>query len=276
MEKEPIKRYQSAKEMIADLQKIKDDPNARIDKSEEDNNHTIIMSAVNEQILKSEEPKNKKNEEDYDDDDDYYYEDDDDGKIGGMKKSRIVKIAVGVALVVLLIVLGVGAYKIASSVTANNKEVQVPNIVGKNVEDAKKQLEGLNLVLVEGDTETSSEPEGTIIKMNKDAGSMVKEKSEIRVIVSEGETKLKMPDLEDYDIDHAKPILKSLGLEITSTSEKFSDSVPYGQIISQIPKKDTEVSTGDEITVVVSKGPEVKYTTVPNVRVLDSEWLRLH
>ena len=43
---------------------------------------------------------------------------------------------------------------------------------------------------------------------------MVKEKSEIRVIVSEGKTKLKMPDLEDYDIDNAKNILKSLGLEI--------------------------------------------------------------
>ena len=39
---------------------------------------------------------------------------------------------------------------------------------------------------------------------------MVKEKSEIRVIVSQGKTKLKMPDLEDYDIDNAKTILKSL------------------------------------------------------------------
>ena len=270
MEKEPIKRYQSAKEMIADLQKIKDNPNARIDKSEESNNHTIIMSAVSEQVLKSEEQKNKKNDDD--DDDDYYYDDDEDGKIGGTKKSRIAKIGVGIALLMILIALGVGAYNVFSSVTANNnKEVQVPNIVGKNVEDAKKQLQDLNLVLVEGDTETSKEPEGTILRMNKDAGTMVKEKSEIRVIVSGGETKLKMPDLEDYDIDHAKPILKSLGLEITSTSEKFSDSVPYGQIMSQSPKKDTQISTGDEITVVVSKGPEIKLTTVPNVISLDTE-----
>ena len=78
MEKDPIKRYQSAKEIIADLQKIKDDPNARIDKSEEDNDHTIIMSAVTDQMTKSEKTNNKKNDEDYeDDDDDYYYEDDD-------------------------------------------------------------------------------------------------------------------------------------------------------------------------------------------------------
>ena len=38
-------------------------------------------------------------------------------------------------------------------------------LVGKNVDDAKKQLEGLNLVLVEGGTDSSDEPEGTIIKM---------------------------------------------------------------------------------------------------------------
>ena len=35
MEKEPVKRYQTAKEMIADLQKIKDDPNAKIDTNED-------------------------------------------------------------------------------------------------------------------------------------------------------------------------------------------------------------------------------------------------
>ena len=113
----------------------------------------------------------------------------------------------------------------------------MPNIVGKNVDDAKKQLEGLNLVLVEGGTEASDQPEGTILKMNADAGSMVKEKSEVRVIVSGGATKLKMPDLEDYDIDNAKTILKSLGLQISSTSEEFSDNVPKGQIRVKILKR---------------------------------------
>ena len=270
MQKEPIKRYQSAKEMIADLQKIKDNPNACIDKNEENNDHTIIMSAVTEQILKQEESKNKKNDEDYDED---YYDEDDDESTGGINKNKIVKIAVGVALVLLLLVLGVGAYKLTSSMTASNKEVQVPNIVGKSVEDGKKQLESLNLVLVEGGTESSDEPKGTITKINPEAGSTVKEKSSIRVIVSEGKSKNKMPDVVDYNIDDATPILKSLGLEINSsgTTYEYSDDVPKGQIISQSPKKDTEISSGDKVTVVVSKGPEVKYTTVPNVRGLSSD-----
>ena len=268
MEKEPVKRYQSAKEMIADLQKIKDDPNAKIDKKEEDNDHTIIMSAVTPTIPNKEKTNNDE-DEDYDDDDDYYEEDEE--KMSA-KKSKIIKIAIGAILVLLLLGLGVGAYKIAgNSIMASTKEVQVPNIVGKNVDDAKKQLEGLNLVLVEGGTESSDEPEGTIIKMNPEVGTMVKEKSSIRVIVSEGKTKPKMPDLVDYDLDYANDVLNSYGLKISSSTQEFDDNAPKGQIIRQTPKKDTEITSETKITVVISKGPEIKFTTVPNVISLDTE-----
>ncbi|WP_297427332.1 Stk1 family PASTA domain-containing Ser/Thr kinase [Clostridium sp.] len=265
MQKDPIKRYQSAKEMITDLQKIKDDPNAKINE-EEANDHTIIMSAVTQQINKQEE-QNKKNEEYDDDEDDDYYYDEDDEKSGGISKNRIMKIAIGVALVLILVVLGVSAYKMFSANSTSNKEVQVPDLVGKNFDDAKKQLEGLNLVLVEGGTEASDQPKDTILKMNPDAGTTVKEKSQIRVIVSGGATKLKMPDLEDYDIDTAKTILKSFGLKLSDDNikEEFSDTVPKGQIISQTPTKDTEITADDKVSLVVSKGPEVKYTTVPSV-----------
>jgi serine/threonine-protein kinase len=266
MQKEPIKRYQSAKEMIADLQKIKDDPNVQIDK--EDNDHTIIMSAVTQQIPNSEDKISKKNDE-YDDDDDYYY-DDEEEKEGGINKNKIIKVAIGVSLVLLLLVLGVGAYKIFGS-ASTSKEVQLPNLVGMKEDDAKNALNKLNLVLVEGGKETSDQPEGTVIKMNPDSGTMVKEKSEVRVIVSNGGKKTLMPDLVDYDIDRAKTILDSLGLKIddSSISYEYSDTVPKGQIISQKPPKDTEVTSNDKITVVVSNGS--KYTTVPNVVGLSAD-----
>lgn len=268
MEKEPIKRYQSAKEMIADLQKIKDDPNAKIDKKEEDNDHTIIMSAVTEQMASKEKINNKEEYEEYDDDDDY---EEDEEKMSA-KKSKIIKVAIGVVVLLLLMGLGVGAYKIASnSIVANTKEVQVPKIIGKSVDDAKKQLEGLNLVLVEGGTDSSDQPEGTIIDINPKEGTMVKEKSTIRVIVSEGKTKPKMPDLEDYDLDYANDVLNSFGLKISSSTQEFDDNAPKGQIIRQTPKKDTEITSDTKISVVVSKGPEIKLTTVPNVIGLDTE-----
>jgi len=271
MEKEPIRRYQTAKEMISDLQKIKDDPNAKIDTKEEDNDHTIIMSAVTQQISK---PNTNINDEDYEEDDYYDYDDDDDEKTGLINKSKIIKIGIGVILVLLLAGLGVAAFKMAgNSVATATKEVKVPDVVGKNVDDAKKQLEALNLVLVEADRENNDAAEGTIIKMNPDADTMVKEKTEVRVIVSSGPKGTKMPDLEDLDLDRAKVILKSYDIEDSAiiVTEDFSNDVPKGQIISHTPKKDAEINSKTKVTLVVSKGAEIKLTTVPNLKGLDVE-----
>ncbi|AQS09288.1 serine/threonine-protein kinase PrkC [Clostridium saccharobutylicum] len=252
MEKEPSKRYQTAKEMIADLQKIKDNPNARIDAIDDDDEHTIIMSAVTEEMSKQKEAENKLAN---DDDDDYYYDDDEfeEEEKSKSNKSKIIKIAIGVAAGILLIILGVAAFKAIGS--SGGKEVEVPNVIGQNVDDAKKQLESVKLVLVVASTEDSDKPEGTIIKSNIDAGTKVKENTEIRVIVSGGAAKLKMPDLTDYDLDKAKDILASFSLKIDSTSYEYSDA-PRGQIIRQNPQKDEQVSSDTKISVVVSKGPQ--------------------
>ena len=271
MEKEPVKRYQTAKEMISDLQKIKDDPNAKIDINEDNNDHTIIMSAVTQQMSRQESLNNKNNDED-DEYDDYY--DDDDEKSGLVSKSKIIKIGVGVILLLLLAGLGVAAFKMATpGVATSTKEVKVPDLVGKNIDEAKKQLDALNLVFVEADREINDAAEGTIIQMNPDPGTMVKEKSEVRVRVSLGPKGNKMPDLEGRDLSEAKIILKSFGIEAENikSSEDFSDDVPKGQIMGQTPKKDTEVNSKTAVTVVVSKGPEIKLSKVPNVLGLEVE-----
>ena len=275
MEKEPSKRYQSAKEMIADLQKIKDNPNARIDNDDDDNEHTIIMSAVTEEIARQNDiKKNNTHVDDYDDDydDDEYYDDDYDDEKTKRKGSsfNFRKIGIGIACAVVLILLGAGVYGL-SGMFGNGKEVEVPNLVGMDVETAKSTLANLNLVLVEAGEETSEEyPEGTIMKMNPNAGNKVKENSEVRVIVSGGENKLKMPDLLEYDLDKAEEILSSYGLKISSKTEAYSDSVAKGEIISQTPTKDTEITKDEKISVVISKGPQIKYATVPNVVGLSS------
>ncbi|MGN0144544.1 MAG: Stk1 family PASTA domain-containing Ser/Thr kinase [Clostridium sp.] len=270
MEKEPSKRYQSAKEMIADLQKIKDNPNACIDGNDEYDEHTIIMPVVTEEMAKQNQSETKKSAEplnDYDDDDedDYYYDDYDDEDDKPKKKTNnknLKKIGISVAGILAAVLLIFGIYNLVG----NNKEIEVPNLVGMNVDEAKSALEKLNLVLVEAGEEPSDEyEEGIIMKMNPEAGSNAKEKDQIRVIVSAGADKLKMPDLLEYDLDKAEEILSSYGLKITNKSEAYSDSVGKGDIISQTPAKDTEITKDQEISVVISKGPRVKYTSVPSV-----------
>lgn len=279
MEKEPSKRYQTAKEMIADLQKIKNNPNAVIGDSDDDNEHTIIMSAVTEDMAKPKEKEAssqkaytapKEEQYDDDDDDDYYYDydDDDDSFLSG-KKGILKKILLGVGCALLIVLLGVGGYKLMGSSSA--KEITVPYLVGMNVDEAKAKLESLNLVLVEAGTEESDKEEGTILKSNVEAGTKVKENTEVRVIISGGATKVKMPDLVEDDLDTATTILKSYGLKISSSTEDYSDNIPKGKIIRQTPEKDSDVDENTEITVVLSKGPKVVKNTVPSVTGLSEE-----
>ncbi|OOM78268.1 Stk1 family PASTA domain-containing Ser/Thr kinase [Clostridium sp. BL-8] len=272
MEKDPIKRYQTAKEMIADLEKIKEDPNALIE-PEDENDHTIIMSAVTEQIPKHEEVKNTRDDEYDDEDDDYYYEeDDDDEKSSGKNKKKIIKIGIVAVLVLVLLGIGVGTYMLKTG-SVSSKQVQVPDVTGETVDDATKQLQALNLELVNAGKEASDKPEGTITKMNPDAGTMVNEKSQVRVIVSSGTEKSKMPDFREDTLEQAKTILDSMGLKLDdkNITYDYSDDIPKDEIISQTPKKDADIGADDKITVVVSKGPEVKYVQVPSVKGFDED-----
>ncbi|SFC72543.1 Stk1 family PASTA domain-containing Ser/Thr kinase [Clostridium uliginosum] len=273
MEKDPNKRYQSAKEVIKDLQKIKENPNAIIDKVVDDQ-HTIIMSAVTEEISKQSSKKDSKNEESefYDDDydDEEYDYDDEEAPKKSVNNKKAMKLIIAIGGVVLLIALVVGIVTFFSA-TGIGKEVEIPDIVGSTIEDAKTKLTNIDLVLVEAGTDKSDKPEGTILEIDPKAGTKVKTKSKVRVIVSSGETKLKMPDLREDDLDTAKKKLESLKLKIDSSTEEYNDDISKGQIIKQQPNADAEITTSTKITVVVSKGPQIRLSTVPNVTGLSSD-----
>ena len=83
LNKNPDDRYQSAKELVTDFEKIKEDPNVAINKevsTDADDNKTIIMPSVNDattimkpvQEQKKEEPEDKEEfyDEDYDSEED--------------------------------------------------------------------------------------------------------------------------------------------------------------------------------------------------------------
>ncbi len=271
IEKDPNKRYQSAKEFMNDLQKIKDNPNAIIDSVDDDENQqTIIMSAADvTQHIKSQSTINNQDEYDEDeyDDDDEYYDDEEEEFISKKRKKTILGVILAAAAIVFLIGLGIIGVNVLGG-SNSSEDIEVPNIVGMDKDRAKAELESKNLVLVEADTEPSNEPEGTILKTNPAAGTKVKQKSEVRVVVSSGEKSLKMPDVEQYSLDKAKTILNSMKLTNISTVEQYSDIVEKGCVISQNPEPETLVSEDEEITLVISLGakePEKKYVTVPSV-----------
>lgn len=274
MEKDPGMRYQNARDIINDLQKIKEDPNAVINNvvENEENEHTIIMGSVNapdntksvNKALEDEYYEDDEDDEYYDDD--YYDEDDDDDEYDGKKKKKksYKNLIIGVAVVLGLLLLGVGAFAISGGFSGT-KTVKVPDLKGMTLEEAKKAIEDAGLEYVDAGTEKSDEEEGTVIKFDPEAGKEVEKGSEVRVITSAGVTKIKMPNLVEETEADAKATLDKLNLKNYDIKYEFSDDIEKGKVISTNPEKDKEITEDAAITIVVSEGKKTTYQPMPDL-----------
>ncbi|MDM1013510.1 Stk1 family PASTA domain-containing Ser/Thr kinase [Clostridium perfringens] len=270
MEKDPVNRYQTAKEIIGDLEKIKKDPNVTISSksAEDEDQFTRVMSPV---VVPNTETNNSEPDEDDEDDDEYYEDDEDEDEeenniqtkpqkaINKKKKKSPILIIIATILVVALgITLGFLGMK---KFMEGGKDVKIPNVVGEKVEDAKSKLEGLGLKVLEV-TEESDQEKGIVLKVDPNVDSTVKTGSEVKLTVSGGEGQIKVPNFAEMNLDSVKRTLKSLGLELGSVDEEYSDSVPRGEVISQSPNANESVDKGSKVNVTISKGKEIKSETI--------------
>ncbi len=267
MQKEPIKRYQNAKEIIQDLQKIQENPDVIIgaNLSNIDNDSTIIMTPIN---TNNTSPISKLEDDYYDDDeyDDDEYDDFEEDKPKKKKnKATLKKTLIIIGSIVAILLLGSVGYFLAVGGAGVTNEVEVPNIVGKLTDDVKKQVEELGLKLEVKSTEKSDKPENTILETDPKAGTKVKKGSVISVIVSAGEEQIEMPDFRSYERTNIEQILKSKNLTNYTITEEYSDDVKTGYLIKQTPSAGTKVSKNTEIQIIVSKGPETKFVDVVDV-----------
>lgn len=262
--KDPISRYQTSKEMIADLQKIKENPMTIIQApTENDGGRTIVMSPIKTDINpkpkkvekvnlqnKMEEEEEEEEEENFDDD---YF------KKKNKKKGKGLIIG-GVIAVLLLVIIVFTTIFIGGNEV---KQVKVPNIIGKSFDEAKKEIEALGLKLEREKTENSDKPDGEILRSDPTADTMINKGSIIKVVVSGGVEKVSVPNLRDYEENVIKQYLDSKGLKYEINYE-FNDNVEKGYYVSQDPKAGTEIAKEDTIYVTISKGPEVKLVKVKN------------
>lgn len=269
IQKEPIKRYQNAKEIIQDLQKIQENPDVIIgeDISNSDNDSTIIMSPITTPVSAANTSHISKLEEDYYDDEyDDDYDDFDEEEKPRKKKNNtgLKKTLITIGIIIVLLLLGSVGYFLAIG-SGDSKEVEVPNIVGKLTDDVRKQVEDLGLKLEVKSTEKSDKPENTILETDPKAGMKVKKGAVINVIVSAGEEQIEMPDLRDFERTNIEKRLKAKDLTNYTIKEEYSDDVNVGYLIKQTPEAGTKITKDTSIEIVVSKGPETKLVEVPNV-----------
>ena len=258
--KDPVLRYQTAKDMISDLQKIKENPMTIIQSSSaNDSGKTIIMSPIKvdtdnkvNKISKSATLQHKQDDEDEEEFNDY--------NLKKKNKKSSKGLIVGSIIVVLLLV---GIFTTMFLTKREPQQVKIPNIVGTNFNDAKKELEALGLKLETERTENSDKPDGEILNSNPTVDTMIQKGSIVKVIISSGEEKVIVPNLRDYEENVIKQYLDSKGFRYELNYE-FNDNIEKGYYISQEPKAGTEINKDDVIYVTISKGPEMKLVKVKN------------
>ncbi|MFV3011321.1 Stk1 family PASTA domain-containing Ser/Thr kinase [Clostridium botulinum] len=268
LEKNPVKRYQTIKDLEEDLARIENNENilnGSSNISENDVTRVMDTAVINDKI------KEMAQNDEYEDDDEEYEEDeyeDEEDEIEDKKKrsnkgKTNKKLILGIAMAVLFLVVGsVSAYLAFNK--SGGKKVEVPNVVGLTKEEAEKVLSEKKLKLVVAQKVKSDKKEGTILESYPKSGEKVAENSEVRVSISSGKVVV-VPNLKGIELDSAKKTIQDSKLKLGNVKYEFNDNVAAGKIISQTPDVDAEVEEGAEISLVVSNGPEIKYSTVPNL-----------
>lgn len=104
--------------------------------------------------------------------------------------------------------------------------------------------------------------QGRVISQSIQAQTSIPHDTAIDLVISKGREPIEVPKLEGKTAAEAKAMIEALGL-VASPSEEYSDSVAEGVVISQSTEAASTLHKGDEVSYVVSKGPET--VQIPNV-----------
>ncbi len=140
--------------------------------------------------------------------------------------------------------------------------VKVPNVVGSPKGSAQTALTTAGLTV---GTVTSANSQtvaiGNVISQNPTAGSNVAPGSAVALVISQGTA---VPNVVNKSQAAAQSALAGVGLAVGNVTSVFSDTVPPGNVISQIPTAGTNVAPGSGVGLVISSGPPVLLLGVQN------------
>jgi eukaryotic-like serine/threonine-protein kinase len=131
---------------------------------------------------------------------------------------------------------------------------EVPDVVGKDLGQAKADIEGAKLVLKEGPAKFDDRlPKGTVMSVDPKEGTQVKPGTTVTVTVSKGRAPITVPEVVGKNINDARAQLQALGLVVVEQYK--DDNRAKDEVIAQTPGSGSGVEQGAEIKLEVSKGP---------------------
>ncbi|MET0902188.1 MAG: Stk1 family PASTA domain-containing Ser/Thr kinase [Acidimicrobiales bacterium] len=139
-------------------------------------------------------------------------------------------------------------------VSAGAEAVDVPNVVGSQVAQARLLLTGQGFTVREEQVNDETAPVGEVVDQDPAANQEAPRGSEVTLFVSKGPADRPVPNVVGKTVAEASNLLGQAGFSVNQTSEP-SSSVEEGRVIRTDPPADAVRPKGSAVTVVVSSGP---------------------
>ena len=190
------------------------------------------------------------------------------------ERSNISTIAIVACSVVAVIAIVIFLITMLNGgLSSKNEYVALPNLVGQYYEDVQS-LANFEIVLQERTYSDEYEKDVIIDQLPRYEGQQVVVGTKIYITVSSGpEPQVKtMEDLVDLDEAQARSFLDSqkMDLQILVRTES-SETIEEGRVTRTDPEQDTELTKGQTVYLWVSSGPKVETAKMPNVLGRDIE-----
>lgn len=305
MQKRPERRYLTVNALLSDLKKLSLDPNADVgningqvvdsptvqisqDELSAINagaaqgvslfpvNHSELdeANAALESLYNDEEP-----EYDYEDEDESIFDDnltdeDDEQPTVDAHTEKVITIAAIAATVIIAIVIIVAFVSITGVFKSDKKtteeitteaELKMIDVLGWEEEKAIVALEEAGIPYqIERDYSDQYE-EGMVMEQSIEEGKILSGDEKVTIVISKGIEETDVPDVVGKTSDSAESILKVAGFKV-EIREEYDEEIEEGLVIKQTPEGETKAAKGSTVTIVVSKGEEVKVATVPDLK----------
>ncbi len=244
IEKNPNDRYQSADDMLKDLNEFKVNP-AVVFPYGREIEKTQVVSVKKSTDKKPAQKKTKVKK--------------------GFRLTLPVVAGITAAFAVSTLVAIFMIFKLSGNpILTSYEEIELPNFVGMTEAEIKSSRYKLRYDIIYG--HSSEYRQGQVMGQVPRPPKTVRENSKITLKVSQGPQTSSLPDLKNYSRSDAEKILGEMdvNVSIVTLSDK---NIKIGHIIKTEPERGTVVAAGDTVKLYVSRGNDndKNKTHVPNV-----------
>jgi beta-lactam-binding protein with PASTA domain len=150
--------------------------------------------------------------------------------------------------------------------TRHWERVSVPDVTNLSVQAAEKLLKRQKLDTVAQDIKFDERmPNGFVVFQSPAPGTVVKKHRHVYLTLSKGKRPINMPNLVGTAERDARFTIEQHQLVIGEVTYEFDSYYPSGVVIEQSIAANSEINTGADVDIIVSRGSEGGSVIVPNV-----------